>query len=321
MKTTRIEKTLNSGEITNDQLKEISKFTRRAMKAEELYVFSLILCDNSIDRDRECFSTKALYKLAELYKGKTGIFDHLPRAENQSARIFKTEVRPTGESGANGEAGFALKAWAYMVRCEKNRDLILEIDGGIKKEVSVGCSVGKISCSVCGANLKENQCAHVKGKVYSGEECYHILEEPQDAYEWSFVAVPAQKNAGVVKGYATNKPPSADIGDRLKFAAGEVTLTKSEAVSLSKYICKLKALARAGEEYSGELRKSIILNASRAQPELDMKVFEDICSVATLEQLKSMHKSYAKAVQGKYPVVTQLAQPGEKENKQAEFKI
>ena len=30
--------------------------------------------------------------------------------------------------------------------------------------------------------------------------CYTILRDAQDAYEWSFVAVPAQRQAGVIKG-------------------------------------------------------------------------------------------------------------------------
>jgi hypothetical protein len=45
-------------------------------------------------------------------------------------------------------------------------------------------------------------CDHEKGGEYCGKLCYHILDEPLDAYEWSFVAVPAQVNAGVTKRFA-----------------------------------------------------------------------------------------------------------------------
>ena len=45
-------------------------------------------------------------------------------------------------------------------------------------------------------------CDHEKGGEYGGKLCYHILDEPLDAYEWSFVAVPAQVNAGVTKRFA-----------------------------------------------------------------------------------------------------------------------
>ena len=86
-----------------------------------------------------------------------------------------------------------------MLRLDKNADLIKEIDGGIKKEVSISCSVGKRICSVCGGDRYEHPCGHVKGKSYGGIICCAILDEPTDAYEWSFVAVPAQTGAGVKK--------------------------------------------------------------------------------------------------------------------------
>ena len=35
---------------------------------------------------------------------------------------------------------------------------------------------------------------------YDGKTCHFVLSDPQDAYEWSFVAVPAQRDAGVIKG-------------------------------------------------------------------------------------------------------------------------
>lgn len=183
-------------------LAEINRFTRRVVSAEEVYTFPVVLCDNEIDRDGERFSVSALEKLAELFVGKTGIFDHDPKGENQTARIFSCEVR-TDESRTTlcGEPYTYLYAKAYMMRTEGNRDLITEIDGGIKKEVSVSCSVAKKVCSVCGADRRESGCGHIKGRSYGGRLCADILDEPTDAYEWSFVAVPAQAEAGVTKRY------------------------------------------------------------------------------------------------------------------------
>jgi len=88
-----------------------------------------------------------------------------------------------------------------MIRTAANADLIKEIEGGIKKEVSVSCSVGRRVCSVCGRDRSEDPCGHIKGRRYEGSICCDILEEPSDAYEWSFVAVPAQPSAGVTKIY------------------------------------------------------------------------------------------------------------------------
>ena len=188
--------------MADNRLEKINRFTRRELTEEEVYCFSVILCDNEIDRDNEKFSVSALRKLAELYIGKTGIWSHDPKGENQTARIYDTEV-VTDESRktADGEVYTCLKAYAYMVRTASNADLIREIDGGIKKEVSVGCAVSKEVCSVCGRDIRKGECAHRKGRSYNGRKCYRILDEPTDAYEWSFVAVPAQKGAGVTKRY------------------------------------------------------------------------------------------------------------------------
>ena len=186
--------------MTKDILDKINKFTRREFTADELYTFSVILCDNEIDRDNERFSDDALEKLKALFVGKTGIFDHEASTSNQTARIFDTEL-VTDESRKNkcGVPYKYLRASAYMVRTEDNRQLIAEIDDGIKKEVSISCSASKRKCSVCGCDKAVQSCSHIKGKTYGGRLCHVVLDGITDAYEWSFVAVPAQVNAGVTK--------------------------------------------------------------------------------------------------------------------------
>ena len=103
-----------------------------------------------------------------------------------------------------------------MVRTESNQDLIAEIEGGIKREVSVGCSVARMVCSICGE--EGGRCGHRKGEAYDGKLCFFSLDEPLDAYEWSFVAVPAQPAAGVVKNKRYGGPeepqePPVDSGE------------------------------------------------------------------------------------------------------------
>lgn len=197
--------------MDNQQLEKINKFTRRELTADEVYVFSVILCDNDIDRDGERFSDKALEELQMLFIGKTGIFDHDPRTSNQSARIFDTELVEDGSrTTKNGEPYKYLKASVYMVRTDKNRNMIAEIDGGIKKEVSISCTASQRICSICGCDKNKASCAHVKGKMYGNKLCHTVLGGITDAYEWSFVAVPAQVNAGVTKHFSSNGNVTAE---------------------------------------------------------------------------------------------------------------
>ncbi len=179
--------------VSGEELEKINGYAREPLTEDKVFVFRVALCDNDIDRDGEKFSSGALEKLAELFKGRTGIFDHDPKSSKQTARIFDTWVETLPEkTTTDGEVYRRLMAKAYMVRTSSNGDLISEIQGGIKKEVSVSCTMGKKLCSVCGEDMHKGGCDHEKGGEYGGKLCYHILDEPLEAYEWSFVAVPAQ---------------------------------------------------------------------------------------------------------------------------------
>ena len=181
---------VSGGMPEKGQLEKINALTKSTLAAEDVYVFSVRLCDDQTDRDFERFSQEALKELAPMFIGKTGICDHAWSSEKQVARIFDTSVEYA--AGA-----MFIKAWAYILRCEQNEGVIRDIEGGIKKEVSVGCAMKRAICSVCGADY--GSCEHRKGESYGGEVCTAVLCEPTDAYEFSFVAVPAQKEAGVLK--------------------------------------------------------------------------------------------------------------------------
>ena len=56
----------SNGETQEDSLLKINRYTRREFKADEVYTFSVVLCDNEIDRDFERFTADALQKLALL---------------------------------------------------------------------------------------------------------------------------------------------------------------------------------------------------------------------------------------------------------------
>ena len=198
--------------MNSETLEKINRFTRRPMTADEVYTFDVILCDNDIDRDCERFSDEALSELSEKFIGRTGIFDHNTSTVNQTARIFDAEV--TEDSSRTTKAGSPykyLKASAYMVRTDRNKELITEIDGGIKKEVSISCSAARKLCSVCGCDKSKEGCSHIKGRVYGGKLCHTVLDGITDAYEWSFVAVPAQVNAGVTKKYSDECTVTAPV--------------------------------------------------------------------------------------------------------------
>ena len=54
-------------ESENAELALINRYTRKPLAKEDVYVFSVNLCDNDVDRDFECFSLSALNGLAVLF--------------------------------------------------------------------------------------------------------------------------------------------------------------------------------------------------------------------------------------------------------------
>ncbi len=267
------------------ELAYINRFAKGTLKAEEVYAFSVKLCDNEIDRDFERFPAGTLEKLAPLFVGKSGIWDHEWSAKGQTARIYRTEVVREKDiiTGAGEEYCF-LKGYAYMLRTEKNQGLIQEIEGGIKREVSVGCAVGRAVCSVCGQELKGGQCAHIPGREYEGKLCFRELLDPTDAYEFSFVAVPAQPRAGVMK-------KSVKGGARME---------------------QLEKEAELGRRYLAGLRKEVTRLAGLAEPELGMNTLKAMADKLDEPELVALREHYAKRTKELWPVAGQLPQRGEK---------
>lgn len=207
----RVEKNYSSTAKKADAKKDIdliNRFSLVELKPDDVYCFSVILCDNEVDRDMERFTDTTLEQLAKLFVGKTGIMDHQWSAKYQVARLYRVEVETPGGMNRLGRPLRRLRGSAYMCRNETTAPIISLVDAGIMKEVSVGVSIENCNCSVCGSPLMldmdtfKYRCAngHVKGeKTANGELCVGNLENPKDAYEFSFVAVPAQPGAGVTK--------------------------------------------------------------------------------------------------------------------------
>ncbi len=228
---------------TAEELEAINRFAKAALAAEEVFTFAVLLCDNEVDRDFERFSEETLNQLRELFVGKTGIADHDWRTQNQMARIYRTElVKDAGRKTSLGTPYQYVKGWAYMLRNEGSAQCIAEIQGGIKRETSVGCAVAKRICSVCGKELGAVDCGHIPGREYGGKLCFAELQGAVDAYEWSFVAVPAQRQAGVLKGFGADIHSLRDFVEKGQGAAfaGEYARLTQEAALGRKYLDGLR---------------------------------------------------------------------------------
>ena len=270
------------GVPTAVQLAAINAQAKAQLTAEQVYVFSLRLCDDQPDRDNERFDTAALPGLAKLFIGKTGIVDHCWSAENQVARIFETQV--VMEDGVS-----FIKAWAYIRRGGSSDEIIADIEAGIKKEVSIGCAMGRCVCSVCGSEY--GSCGHVKGEYYDGQLCCGILQEPVDAYEFSFVAVPAQKNAGVLKALGGRNRTLKELAEEFGAQAEYRTLFRE---------------AELGRQYRKELERDVVRLCKILDLGADHAVLAGIAKTAGAEDLQKFRAALEAKAAEVLPAMTQL---------------
>lgn len=302
---------------SNEDMSLINNFALKELKKDEVFTFSVILCDNDIDRDFERFSINSLKTLEKLFVGKTGILNHSMRSEDQSSRVYKTQlITDSKKQTIDGEPYTYLKAWCYTLRCDKNQGLIRDIEGGIKKEVSVSCASSHRICSICG----ESHCNHIAGRKYNGNRCHKTIENITDAYEWSFVAVPAQRQAGVTKSFNKEKTME-NILKSIK-EDKELTLKNGELKKLSEYINSLEEKSADGEKYRATLSARIKQGFALVIPsfeEVNVNQLLKRLSSVELEMLcKALDIESAKLI----PVSSQLyTEETKNHNANSEFKF
>lgn len=278
--------------VDERELEQINRFTRKKLTADEVYTFAVRLCDNEVDRDGERFESGTLDKLAQLFVGKTGIFDHDWSATGQTARIYRTQVvDEPGVLTAAGDGYRYVKGYAYILRTPGNQELIAQLDGGILQEVSVGCAVERSVCSICGKQA--GSCSHKKGERYDGTLCYTKLEGAADAFEWSFVAVPAQPKAGVLKS---------------KRRQDELTLKQlvEKQPGCRRELEELERDALLGRRYMAALRREVVRLCGLSQEGVDHRVMESITEKLEETELLELKRVYAKQAAQRFPLMTQM---------------
>lgn len=221
--------------VSADDLAMINQYALKELSADEVFCFKLAMCDNQVDRDDECFSDEALDDMAKMFVGKTVITNHERKTENQCARIYKCEV-------VTNELIKQLVGYCYTVRSDENKNLIVSLEAGIRKECSIGFYCCSAKCSICGVDNAEKYCQHFPGREYDGKKCYFILGKITDAYEVSLVPVPAQPRAGTIKSYGdtpmrknveeSTDPPHSQETEKEQLNSVELAIADTDAFLL-----------------------------------------------------------------------------------------
>ena len=193
------------------ELALINQYSDRQLSADEVFVASIVLCDNDVDKDYEQLTCGSLMKLAKLYEGMRGVVDIY---SDYAPRIFSCKLESVpGKVNTLREPYYTLVGKFYIPIVSETADLRAKIVDGSISKVSIACSTDPAVCSICHKPLSE--CEHVKGHFYNSELCYGLLYNPRDVYEFAFVA------GGVVQ--MLDKFTKDDLEDRMVVVTREGT--------------------------------------------------------------------------------------------------
>ena len=300
------------GVPSNEDLELINRSTITPLKAEDVFVFKVVICDNKIDRVGDVMTDEALEAIAEKSKSLVGVKDHDWNSENSFARLYDAEV--VADGAVNEDNGLHHKyvlGEAYTLR--RFEDFVEKINSGILKEVSISFSSHGDTCSICGAKTSKREddravCenGHVDLDVYDGVTCTNLVAGVDDTFEWSFVAVPCQRCAGVKA-----KKLGGNIMKRLNFLLSMSSVMKSLTPENKKEfedILETPADAEVNEkDIEALLERLDQLEAER--DELKAKLEEALAGKQAAEEAEAKRfksETIAKAVDALGPITEQV---------------
>ncbi len=164
-------------------LDQINRFALRPLRLEEVAVFTMDLCNNRVDRHFSRFPDEELERVNWLTPGRPLMERHDLRGSLPRGTFFQSRLHREGDCAS-------VRPEVYVLRSAENRDFILNIEGGVYRETSIGFSFGLPECSICGKDLRV--CAHVPGKSYGDAVCHFIMRDVLEVIEGSVVSAGSQ---------------------------------------------------------------------------------------------------------------------------------
>ncbi|MBN2310869.1 MAG: hypothetical protein JXR94_17980 [Candidatus Hydrogenedentes bacterium] len=156
----------------------VNRFALRPLSPDEFVVFTLDLCHNGVDRHFSRFPEDELETISALVPGRPLMERHDLRGSLPRGTFFRSELHRQGEH-------VSVRPDVYVLRTRDNEDFILNIEGGVYRETSIGFSFRTPECSVCGRDLRT--CDHVPGRSYGDAVCHYVMRGVLEVIEGSVV--------------------------------------------------------------------------------------------------------------------------------------
>lgn len=195
--------------VSDDDMQKINGIAPVPLLTDQVYVRSMYLCSDQLCESDGCrFTPSALQQIVGLVIGQSVLTGH-NRNSLPLARFFKAAIEPRGQN-AQGEPIYFVRAWFYWLRETAGaRDLLLNIDGGIYREVSIAWRYTHWKCSIC--QSEDGKCSHRVGETYEGNLCYRIIESVTEVLEGSLVYKGADKNTWLSGVHQHSFPQEATV--------------------------------------------------------------------------------------------------------------
>ena len=157
---------------------EVNRFALRPLAAEEFAVFTLDLCHNQVDKHFSRFPEEELTKINAMVPGRPLMERHDLRGSLPRGTFFRSRLHAEGERTS-------VRPDVYVLRTRENEGFILNIEGGVYRDTSIGFAFRAPECSVCGKDLRT--CDHVPGRTYGDAMCHFVMHDVLDVIEGSVV--------------------------------------------------------------------------------------------------------------------------------------
>lgn len=169
---------------------EVNRFALRPLKRREVAVFTLDLCHNRIDRHFSRFPEEELEKINAMVPGRPLMERHDLKGSLPRGTFFRSRLHREGDR-------VSVRPDVYVLRTRENEDFILNIEGGVYRETSIGFAFRTPECSVCKRDLRT--CDHVPGRTYGGEPCHYVMRDVIEVIEGSVVPTGSQGTGFVAR--------------------------------------------------------------------------------------------------------------------------
>lgn len=186
---------------------------------------------------------------------------------------------------------------ALILTCDiLDPDAQEKVKNGLFDTVSIGVRGDDVRCSICGQELNQGMCEHIRGEQYEGKTCYWDFYKVMPK-ELSYVIVPSDAYAKNIKVYDnTEEESDCTSCDPLNIVTLNSTEGENNAASVKESMAENKIDETKVEETKVEGQESEVTETEVQETEVEeTTAATEIEGQESLEELKAQIKTLTKA--------------------------